>query len=551
MKELWHRLAAQPLLLLELGIASLLVNLLALASPLYVTQVLNRYVVSGVDATLITMTVGVILAILLEWGFRHARLRLAMGVGMQRDRELTHGTLGLLTTAKADPLLAMPSAQRREIPRHLHTIRAAYSAPNLAAMLDAPFSVVTLAVLMALHPVLGLIGCGCLLLLVVHTLISQRITRRTLQKIQDQALRKEAVAHAITERIDTVRAFGGAEWMRHRWLERHHSHDTLQRDLETHQGISQGVQGVVQALLSVMIIAFGARLVLAGELQVGTLIGANILAGRAMAPLLRLMALNEGLVKAGQALTRLEQLAGMPVERSGGATLKAYQGGLELRDLAKRPPHSPMPLFESVTLTLPPGGVLGVSGDDGMAKSMLARLLIGVAEPDRGQILADGVDIAQLDPGWWRSQLIYLPREPEFLEGTIRENLTRLDPEIPVATLSRAIADAGLAPWLDGSPQGLESGLTDGGAALSPDLRKRLALARALLHRGRLAILDEPTENLDPKGLATLYGLLRQLSLDGTTLVIFTHDPHILRAASLVLDLNHKPKPLLINRIPA
>ncbi|MBF0342553.1 MAG: ATP-binding cassette domain-containing protein [Magnetococcales bacterium] len=551
MKELLRRLSAQPLLTLELTIASLLANLLALASPLFVTQVLNRYVSSGVDATLITMTVGVIVAIGLEFGFRQARLRLAMSVGTKRDQALATGATGMLTTARAGALGVWSPAQRREILRGLGVIRSAYGAPNLVAVLDLPFTLLFLAVLTALSPPLGLIALLFVGTLLIFGLVGNHLTRKNVQRWNELQLHREMLTQQTCGPIDTIRVCGAAAWIRQRWQQLQETADKLQRRMENRQGVVQGVQGALQSLMSVAIIAVGARLAVAGELQVGTLIGANILAGRALGPILRLASLGELFIKAEQALTRLEQLAALPVESASGAILKEFRGGVEIKDLAKTLPPALLPVFESLSLVLPPGGVLAVRGDDGAGKTLLARMLVGLVAPDRGQILMDGVDASQLNPGWWRKQLIYLPRDVAFLDGTLRENLTLQDPDVTPEALHEAITDAGLGPWLDETPRGLETPLADGGGNLSPDLRKRLALARALIQRGRLAILDEPTENLTPKGILTLYALLHKLSRSGVTLIVCTEDPNILRGASLVLNLDHKPKPNLINRLTA
>ncbi|MBF0439306.1 MAG: ATP-binding cassette domain-containing protein [Magnetococcales bacterium] len=550
MKELLRRLLAHPLLALELGLASLFANLLALASPLFVTQVLNRYVASGVDATLITMTIGVIIAIALEFGFRQARLRLALSVSDKRNQTLTTGTMGVLLTARADPLHSSWSmTHRREIIRSLTTIRQAYSAPNLVVAMDLPFSLLYIVVLTLLSPPLGLIALLFLSLLWAFNLTNTRLTRKPLQHLHELQLQQDALTLTACGRIDTIRTYGGSPWIQHRWQKLHETNESLNQHLEIRQGFAQGMQGTIQSLLSVAIIAVGAKLALAGEMEVGTLIGANILAARSLTPILRWGPLNDLLIRAEQALTRLEQFAKLPLERESGAILKSYQGGLELKDLAKTLPPAPMPIFESLNLTLPPGAVLAVSGEDGRGKTMLARMLAGLVAPDRGQILVDGVDLAQLNPFWWRQQIIFLPQDPDFLDGTARENITLANPNLSPEDLNAAITTAGLAPWLDESPTGLDAPLIDGGQNLSPDLRKRLALARALINRGKLAILDEPTENLTPKGVLTLYTVLHTLSLQGTTLVVFTNDPNILRGASLVLDLNSKPKPTLINRL--
>ncbi|MBF0181083.1 MAG: ATP-binding cassette domain-containing protein [Magnetococcales bacterium] len=550
MKELIRRLAAHPWLALEMILASLCANLLALASPLFVSQVLDRYVTSGVDATLATLTVGVTVAIILEWGFRQARLRLALTIGTERDRALNAGAMGILTTARGEDRPDWSAARRSETLRGLRTIHSAYSAPNLVAVLDLPFSLLYIITLLLLSLPLGLIASGFMMLSLLAGFAASRLTRQPLRRLGEINLRKESLVTTASARAKTIRLFGATRATMQRWLELEAEGAGWHRHLEARQGLFQGVQGMLQATMSVAIIAVGAVLAVAGELQVGTLIGANILASRAMGPILRVVGLTESMLRAEAALARLEAFSRLPVEPGSGATLRHYQGGVEFRDLAKSLPSTPIPLFESLSLTLAPGSVLVVTGDDGTGKSVLAGMIAGMIEPDRGQILADGVDVRQLDPAWWRRQLILLPKDPEFVDGTLRENLTRFDPELPVETLQIAIADAGLGPWLDESPQGLNTPVNDGHTGLTPGLRKRLALARALTSRGNLAIFDEPTEELDHKGEMTVYAVLRKLSLRGATVIVFTNDPVLLRAATLLLDLNTRPTPTLIRRPP-
>lgn len=547
MNELLKRLAAHPLLTLELGIASLFANLLALATPLFVIQVLNRYIASGVDATLITLTSGVILAIVLEFGFRQARLIVAMSVGRDRERDLAMGALGLLTTAKPDALIPWPTSHRREVIRGLRTIRSAYSAPNIAALLDTPFSLLFLAVLTALSVPLGVMAALFVAALFLFSLVSRRLSQKSTKQSNEINLLRDTLMDTACERIDTIRAFGGASWLMTRWQQLYTVSDDLNRQIEKGQGISQGILNGVQSLMSVCIITLGALLVVAGELEVGALIGANILAARALGPMLRMVQLSERMIQAELSLLRLKQFATVDVERQGGTVLKKYRGGLVFRELSKTLSTVPIPVFDSLNLNLEPGSVLAVSGDDEARKSVFARLIMTLSEPDQGQILADGVDLRQLDPQWWRQQLVYLPRDPDFLDGTIRENITLFCPDISPEVLHTLIGLVGLGPWLDESTQGLDTVMIDGGRGLSPSLRKRIALARALTSKGKLVLFDEPTENMDAKGVASVYSVLHRLSQEGATIIVLTNDPTLVRGSSQVLEFNSS-KPTRIQK---
>jgi len=531
MRELFRRFAARPVITAELLLASFFANLLALASPLFVIQVLNRYVAYGIDATLITLTTGVLAAIVLEMGFRQARLMIAATELAERDEQRAVGAFGVMVTAKTEALERVPAGERRETVQGLSTVETTYNAPNMAAVMDVPFALVFVAALFMLNPVLGGIASIFIVGAFLFSIVNQRLTQPITQQLTQVTGFGNSLVSTASRAADTIRAFGGHEPMMRAW-----------RTFVEH---SQTLTQSLQAVMGVAIIATGAVLVVAGELDVGTMIGANILAARGLGPMIKLAQLSDAMAKAEQALDKVRQLVLMPVEADGGSALETYTGSVEFRDIAFAHGGAQAPLFESLSLTLQPGSVLLVRGRNGAGKTSLARLLVGLVEPTRGQLLGDGVEVRQMAPAWWRRQIMYMPQEPTFLNDTIRANIEAVNPDLDDEALNRVLRKAGLGPFIDESADGMETPITDNGRTLAVGIRRRLALARAIATEGRLVVFDEPTEGLDQEGCAAVYAIMKELAEAGRTIIVVTADPVIVRGARLILDLNAKPVPNL------
>lgn len=548
--ELYRRLRLRPGLAAELVVASLFANVLALASPLFVIQVLNRYVSYGVDATLVTLTTGVVLAVALEFGFRHVRARLAGSVAAEPDRQLAEGAFGIMTAARTAALERIPPGERREILRGLDQVEQAHGATNVAAVLDVPFALVFVLALGLMSPILAGIVFAFILVVAGYSALAQRGLRDSTKRLTEIASAGNTLVGTASTAADTVRAFGAAPLLMGAWNRYVDAVQDMRRFLGMRQGTTQTVTQSAQALMSVAIVTVGAILVVRGELDVGAMIGANLLSARALGPMVRFAQLGETFAKADEALARLRGLARMELEADEGSALRHYSGRLELRDVAFAFPGSATPLFESLSLSLAPGSVLVVTGRNGAGKTTLARLLVGLVDPSRGQVFADGVDLRQMAPGWWRRQVCYLPQEPSFIDATIRENLLAANPDLDEEGLQRIVRAAGLGPFVDESARGLDTPIVNNGFNLAVGHRRRLALARALAGDGQLAVFDEPTEGLDAEGRNAVYAVLLDLARRGRTIVAISHDPTIMRGARLVLDLNAKPVPRLVTVAP-
>ncbi len=241
----------------------------------------------------------------------------------------------------------------------------------------------------------------------------------------------------------------------------------------------------------------------------------------------------------------LNEFLKLPREADTGSAKREYTGSLELRDIGFAYPGGTSPLFESLSVKIPAGSICVINGSNGAGKTTLARLMMAIIEPNRGQILADGLDLRQVHPEWWRKQVIYLPQEPGFLNATIQENLTINAPETDIGKLNQIIDASGLRKFLDETPNGFETVITHNGRRLAVGIRRRLALARALTTGGKLVILDEPTEGMDSEGNKVVSNVVSMLHQQGHTIIATSHDPNIITQGNIFIDLSSKPTPTI------
>ena len=519
-------------------IGALIVNILGLASSLYVIQVLNRYLSYGVNATLLTLTIGVLIAIAAEFAFRNLRLQLAQEVAGESDERLGIGVFGLLLTARTNALEARPPGERVELVRGVENAETALGAANIVALSDLPYSFLILLVLYLLAPRLALITALFIGVAIVIGWIGHRRLQAPIQQLGAASERVSSLLGATVACGDAIRQFGGQGVIMDRWIQATKTAGQLRAAVAARQTSLASLGAAIQGLMTVTVIAAGAPLVVAGQLDTGGLIGANLIAARALLPFTRFMHLLAAFEKADESLAAAQRFAAVPVEPADGTQLPVFRGGLELCDLSYQGPEYPTPLFAGLSLSLEPGGVVAVTGRNGSGKSSLIRVIVGLLEPSAGKVLVDGVDLRQIDLAWWRHQVMYLPQELNFLDGSIRDNFLAAQPEIDDSQIRVCLDRAGMLSFIDGHPDGLDLLLVGGGRNLAPGLRRRLGLARALAVDGSLVVFDEPTEGLDRQGAEVVYALLIDLARSGRTILVVTHDAAIQRGAQAVLDMD-------------
>ncbi len=543
MNELFKRFSSHPKITAQLVISTFVIALLGLATSLFVIQVLNRYISSGIDSTLSTLAIGTLIAIGFELLFRSLRRRLILSQNTDDNNKLSKAAFSSLLQTQQSALDQVSFGQRHEVLRGVDAIRAITMPQNVAAVLDLPFALLFVFVLWLLSPALALVAIIAMLTSLLMAIIVQKSGKLGVKKVQEVAAERAGVLGSAVSAAETIRAFNGFEFLSNAWINSDSLMDKLRGKLQLSRDNLQSKIGMVTSLQTVGIITVGAIQTVNGDLSVGAMIGANILAGRALMPITRLSQMGESFATATQAGDLLRGFMQLPAERVQGSGLKNYSGRIDLQNLSFIYPNSTVQLFESINLTLESGKTLAIIGPNGSGKSTLVRLLVGLLEPSKGQILIDNLDLRQMALPWWRMQCSYIPQEPIFLTGTIQDNISLASPDITLERLNEVIRIAGLRSFLDSSQDGLSMMIREGGKNLALGIRRRLALARALAIEGSLLIADEPTEGLDIEGRKAAYAAFQELHKKGVSMVIVSHDQDFLKFADVMLDLGVKPIP--------
>ncbi len=547
MKEFWYRITAVKQLAWQVFFISLAINVLGLASSLYSIQVLNRYMSMGIDGTLITLTIGALIALTIELIGRSARMNIIQWLCSLADRKLAEASFQAISRSRFAAVNSLLPEVRREALNGLNTVQMSYGATNTTAIIDGPFGLVFLVILFLLNATIGFIVLSLISLVVLLSVIVYSKSEQPTKELSMSTVAWSIQQSSLVHSPELLRAFSADKILSSKWKEAVKRVLGFRKVVLLTQSLGTNITYTATVLQTIAIYAIGARIALRGDLDVGTLIGISILATRAMSNVTRILQLVEPVKRGERALDMLSHLAQLPMNREKGMELPAWSGKISFDDMAFAYAGQPVPLIESFNLEVPPGSVVVIKGSNGAGKTTFARMLVGLLDPTRGRIRIDSMDLRQAAQSWWRRQFMYLPQEPNFFDGTLAENLSLDNENMTPERLMRLCCEVGLGSFLENSADGLHMKITNNAKALPVGIRRRFAMVRALAADSPLAVFDEPTEAMDADGCVAVASVLNRLVCEKKTIIVMTNDPFIIKSANIVVDLNTKPQPTIMN----
>jgi len=541
MIEIFNRLKRNPGLFTKIIIASFFVNILALATPIYVIQVLQRYVAYGVNSTLITLVTGVLLVSLFEFFFRNIRHRMTREIETENNL-LADRVMKKLVTIKSNYYSIQKNFRPDIVTRNVNLVQNTFNASTTLILVDVPFVLIFLIALFLIHYQLGVIASLFIFIpFIILNFYKNKIVN--LGNISTQLSYGTARLHdSSSSRFETVKYFNLINAVKKAWGSIIERTINTREDLEANKNILSSFMASSTTLLTIIIIAWGAVLAVDGQISVGALIGANILGSRAIAPIIRLVQNIEPINKATLSFDEINKFLTIPQETQGGSEIRNFTGKIEIKDLHFQYPNSKVPIFEGLNCLISPGELLVIKGSNGSGKSTLIKSIIRILEFNRGQIFYDSIEINQLSLDWLRSNLIYLPQEPKFIDGTLLDNLIGLT-EIKKDKMNEILESVDLIEFVNRDPDGIKMTMPNRGENLPFGIRKRVALARAMVVSGQITLLDEPTESMDERGRIALYNLIKEMFKENKTMIISSQDEKIIKQANILIDLDEKPSP--------
>jgi len=523
----------------EAIVATCLVNVLAVATALFIMNVYDRVVPNNATETLVVLATGTAIAIGFEFLARNLRAYFLEVSGKKADLLLASRLFQQALALRMDVRPGSAGAFAAQL-REFEALRDFCSSATLTVVADLPFVFFFIWVVSLIGGPLYQVPLLAVPLVVGVGLLAQIplawLMRRNLR---ESALRHGLLVEAI-EGTEALKALNAEGVMQRRWEDYNALTGRSSARARTVSGLVVHFATLATQVVTVLVVVWGVHLIGEGTISVGALIAAVILSGRAMAPLGQVAGLLARYQHARAAYFTLNELMRRPVERPRGRSFlhrERIEGAIELGDVQFTYPGSRVPALRGVSASIGAGEHVAVLGRVGSGKSTLLRLLMGFYRPAQGSILLDGTDLEQYDPVDLRRNVAYVAQDVRLFHGTLRENVTLGAPWADDASVLRVARLAGLDQMVARHPDGFDMVLAEGGGGLSGGQRQAVALARALLLAPPVLLLDEPTSAMDSNAEQAF---IRELGAfaKGRTLLLVTHKPTMLALVDRVIVLD-------------
>ena len=495
MNEIYRRLKKNPRLFIHLLIASLFVNLLALATPIFVILVLQRYIAHGASSTLLTLLVGILIIIIFEFFFRNIRHKMAGELEIE-NAIISDSIFKKINTISTSNYELNGKARPDLIMRSMQSVNQVFNANTALVIIDTPFILVFLAALVLLHYQLAFIT---ILFIAIQIIISSFLFTRFnshQSKLQRLILDKSMIISEVSNKYITIRYFKFLKLINLRWKNILSKFLEINDNVEISKNMISSFIYSLTLLLTVAIISWGSMLVIEGSLTVGALIGANILASRCLGPISKLIYNIEPLKRGEEALKNLEKMFDIKSESYFQTTIKQLSGKVKLNNLSFKYPLSKEVLFKSISTEIAQGDVVLIKGDNYSGKTTLLKIIAGIIEVEEGCLYFDDVEISKIPISTIRENLFYIPQKISLINSSILTNIIN-DSEIKKDQFMTILNDADLTEYVNSLPDGINSIIDDIDNNIALKYRKRIAIARSIFLGGNIIILDDPLHGAD------------------------------------------------------
>jgi ATP-binding cassette, subfamily B, bacterial HlyB/CyaB len=526
-------------ILIEVLIASFVIQLFGLATPLIFQTVIDKVLVHRGLSTLEVMVAGLVLIAVFEallsglrtYLFTHTSNRIDVELGARLFRHLMRLPLAYFESRRVGDSVARV--------RELETIRQFITSSSITLVLDLAFCAVFLGVMFLYSATLAFVVCAALPVYALLSIATTPAFRRRLdEKFRRGAENQAFLVESITG-VETIKAMAVEPLMQRRWEEQLASYVGASFAASQVGNWATQAASLLNKSVGALTLFLGAGLVIANKMTVGELVAFNMLASQVSGPVLRLVQVWQDFHQVRISVERLGDILNTPVEANSGGQGQSQpklDGAIEFERVTFRYGINTQPVLRDVSLRIAAGQVVGIVGPSGSGKSTIAKLAQRLYQPEAGRVLVDGVDTAVLDPSWLRRQIGVVLQENVLFNRSVRENIALADPALPMEQVVEAARLAGAHEFICRMPQGYDTRIGERGVSLSGGQRQRIAIARALVGDPRILIFDEATSALDYESESIIQANMRDI-VRGRTVLIIAHRLSTVRSADRILTI--------------
>ena len=526
-------------LLGEVLLASFTLQLLGLGSPIITQVIIDKVMVQESIATLDVMAVALLLTAVFEAGlgalrmfiFTHTTNRLDMALSAQLFRHLLRLPLSYFEARRVGDTVARV--------QELEEIRQFLTSTALTVVLDSIFSVVYLVVMAYYNLTLTGVALAVIPMFAILTLVATPILRNWLNETFNRSADSQSFLVETITGIHSVKAHAAEKTTRDRWEGLYARFIRTGFKASTTANVSNHIGDFLTSFSALLILWFGAQLVIKQQLTIGQLVAFQMLSGRVTGPLLRLIQLWQTLQEVLLAVDRIGDILNVAPEAEPGTglMLPPLRGQVSFDQVFFRYNAEQEPILRGVSFTTEPGMFVGLVGRSGSGKSTLSKLIQRLYQPESGRIAIDGFDIKSADLASLRPQIAVVLQEDFLFNGSILENITMGNPEVSAEQVVEAARMAVAHDFICDLPHGYETNVGERGTSLSGGQRQRITLARMFLSEAPILILDEATSHLDAETEQQVLENLKRVS-KGRTLFLIAHRFAPLKPADLILTMD-------------
>lgn len=534
----WDSILEHKRIYKEVAVAAVLINLFALASPLFTMNVYDRVVPNTAFETLWVLAGGMILVLLFDLVIKTLRAQFLDYAGKKADIKISallHEQMLGLKLASRPASAGVLASNMREF----ETIRDFFTSASLAAAVDLPFIFLFIIVTAVIAGPLALVPLVAVpVVLIVSWALQTPMQRIIKESMMENALKNAQLFETIAG-LETIKTQASEGHVQRKWEELTERSAKTAAKSKRVSTFALNFSAFVQQVVGVLVVIVGVYLISIGYMTMGGLIASVMLTSRALMPLSQISSLMIRYRQTKEALKQLDDLMSRPVERPASKhfiSIPRITGHIEFKDVLFSYPGQSLPTLNNVSFDMKPGEKIAIIGAVGSGKTTIQRLLLNMYEPSSGSVQLDGSDVRQIDPGDLRRNIGCVQQTPHLFYGSVRDNITMGHETAPDSAVLRAAEMAGVMDFLRDSQLGLDTQVGERGEALSGGQRQAVAIARALLYDPPVMILDEPTASMDPASESRLREHLEKICADKTILLI-THKGAMLPLVEKVMLL--------------